>query len=87
MCQIFNVTGRVQGVFFRDSTREVAESLNIAGHAVNLPNGSVEVRACGSENDIAHLGQWLRKGPRLASVDDVVRKNVDCSSPVGFTVG
>ena len=64
------VTGRVQGVFFRQSTREVAESLILNGHAINLPDGSVEVRACGADDAIDALGQWLRKGPRLASVND-----------------
>lgn len=81
------MTGRVQGVFFRDSTREVAESLNLTGHAINLADGSVEVRACGSEDAIDQLGEWLRKGPRLASVATVERIEVSCSQPRGFSTG
>jgi acylphosphatase len=81
------VTGRVQGVFFREGTREVAESLNVNGHAINLADGSVEVRACGSDDAIDALGQWLQKGPRLASVTTVDRIDVSCSQPPGFTTG
>ena len=46
--RLFTVHGRVQGVWFRDSTRREAERLAIAGHAINLPDGKVEVLACGS---------------------------------------
>jgi len=87
VCQLFVVNGRVQGVFFRQSTRDVAESLILNGHAINLPDGSVEVRACGSDDAIDALGQWLRKGPRLASVTTVDRIDVSCSQPVGFITG
>ncbi|MED5461716.1 MAG: acylphosphatase, partial [Pseudomonadota bacterium] len=49
MCRLFNVTGDVQGVFFRATTQTVAERLGVNGHAVNLLDGSVEVRACGDD--------------------------------------
>jgi acylphosphatase len=87
MCRSFKVTGRVQGVFFRDSTRDAAKSLNLAGHAINLPDGSVEVRACGSDDDIDRLAEWLRTGPRLASVENVETIDVRCSRPLGFKTG
>ena len=45
--RLFTVHGRVQGVWFRESTRREAEPLGIAGHAINLPDGSVEVFAVG----------------------------------------
>lgn len=87
MCLKFIVTGRVQGVFFRASTREVAESLNLSGHAINLPDGSVEVLACGSSEALERLYDWLKKGPRHASVASVESVDVPCSKPTGFTVG
>jgi acylphosphatase len=45
VARIYTIKGRVQGVFFRASTRRVAESLGITGHAINLPDGDVEVIA------------------------------------------
>ena len=68
----FTVTGRVQGVFFRDSTRRVAESLALVGHAINLSDGSVEVLACGDKEALASLAKWLHDGPPLASVTAVI---------------
>jgi len=77
----------VQGVFFRDSTRDVAHTLKLDGHAINLPDGSVEVVACGSDDAIARLCEWLQEGPRLASVTSVVRTDMSCEHPGGFTTG
>lgn len=65
------VSGRVQGVFFRESTRQEAESLGVTGSAVNLPDGRVEILACGEEPAVRALVDWLREGPRLAEVEDV----------------
>ncbi len=67
------VTGKVQGVFFRASTREQALQLNIKGYAKNLSGGEVEVIACGNKDAIGQLKQWLNCGPKYAKV-----KNVDC---------
>jgi acylphosphatase len=68
----FTITGRVQGVFFRDSTRRVAESLALVGHAINLSDGSVEVLACGEADALASLEKWLHEGPPQASVTAVI---------------
>lgn len=87
MCRQFVVKGRVQGVFFRASTRDVAESLGIKGHAINLANGDVEVLACGSELATERLLEWLKVGPQLASVDDVEEKKVHCLHPGRFETG
>lgn len=87
MCRLFTVTGRVQGVFFRASTRNTALSLGLTGHAINLPDGSVEVRACGDEDALNQLREWLDHGPRHASVTRVVETPVTCTSPGRFTTG
>ena len=87
MCRVFRVTGRVQGVFFRASTRGIAEPLNIRGHAINLADGSVEVRACGDDSSIDQLVSWLHRGPRHASVIAVEEQDTTCTHPDRFSTG
>ena len=70
-CRRFSVSGRVQGVFFRASARDVAVDLSLTGYARNMADGSVEVLACGSQDAIEKLAAWLREGPRMASVSSV----------------
>ncbi|SFC66329.1 acylphosphatase [Pseudoalteromonas denitrificans] len=65
------VSGKVQGVWFRASTKEAAQNLNIKGYAKNLSNGDVEVMATGSDNDLLHLITFLSQGPELAVVDNI----------------
>jgi acylphosphatase len=67
----FRITGKVQGVYFRHSTRKEAERLGLAGVARNLPDGSVEVIARGAPEAVAELRQWLERGPSMARVDSV----------------
>jgi len=83
----FTVKGRVQGVFFRDSTRRVAQRLGLAGHAINLPNGDVEVFACGDAAALAELRAWLRIGPRMAEVSDVLEQDAEWQAVTGFRTG
>lgn len=72
----FIVTGKVQGVFFRASTREQAQRLGLRGHAKNLADGSVEVLAVGDAGAIDALEDWLRQGPPLARVDGLLREDL-----------
>ncbi len=76
----FIVTGRVQGVFFRASTRAQAQSLGLAGHARNLADGSVEVLASGESAALDALEQWLQHGPPQARVERVERSAIDPAS-------
>lgn len=69
MCKRCLVSGIVQGVFFRASTQQQATKLGIGGYAKNLPDGRVEVLACGEQQNIDTLMEWLHDGPRLARVD------------------
>jgi acylphosphatase len=87
--RLFTVYGRVQGVWFRDSTRREAERLGIAGHAINLPDGSVEVLACGASSALDELANWLQSGPPMASVTrvDVRDAGADSDEPRGFRIG
>lgn len=65
------VSGRVQGVWYRAFAQEKARELGISGYAKNLPDGRVEVLACGSDNALEILRQWLWQGPSHAKVDHV----------------
>lgn len=65
------VTGRVQGVGYRDFVRTQARELQVTGWVRNTNNGDVEVLAEGEDVALAHLVWRLEKGPRGAVVDDV----------------
>ena len=60
--QIF-VSGSVQGVFFRESTRQIAGELMLSGYVRNLRDGRVEVCVAGDEVSIQSLIKWLKIGP------------------------
>lgn len=85
ICRQCRVTGRVQGVFFRDSTRQQATRLGLTGHARNLRDGSVEVLACGSETRVHQLCEWLWHGSPMADVKQVECETVDVPPTTHFT--
>jgi acylphosphatase len=85
IAQRFVVSGRVQGVYYRASTRAKAQELGIRGHARNLPDGSVEVLAVGGPDEVAQLEKWLWQGPPAAQVTSVVKQDASPdSAPSGF---
>jgi acylphosphatase len=86
-CRRFRITGHVQGVFFRDSTREQARNLGLTGNARNMPDGSVEVVACGSEDALLQLKIWLQSGPPMASVASVESTDIESPGFRNFTIG
>ncbi len=65
------ISGRVQGVFFRDSCRRLAEQHGVAGWVRNLPDGRVEAAFEGLPEDVRCLLDWAHRGPRLAVVEAV----------------
>lgn len=65
------VSGRVQGVWFRQSTLEAAQAHGLTGWVRNLDDGRVEVMACGNEHGLMQLEAWLSIGPELATVAEV----------------
>ena len=75
------VSGRVQGVFFRASARAKALELGVTGWARNLPDGRVEVLACGAEQALAALRDWLWAGPPQARVSEVSCRPVEITEP------
>lgn len=85
-CFRYRVSGRVQGVFFRATTRERALGLGLTGWVRNAPDGAVEVLACGEEANLAELESWLRRGPDLARVVSVEREPADPEVCRGFEI-
>ena len=67
----FKIIGRVQGVFFRDSTQRKATGLGLTGSAINLADGTVRVIAQGNESEINALLNWLQVGPEMSVVERV----------------
>jgi acylphosphatase len=75
------VSGRVQGVFYRASAAARARELGVTGYARNLPDGRVEVLACGTSAAVAAFIEWLQQGPPAARVADVRVEGVVAPQP------
>ena len=74
------VTGRVQGVFFRQETYRRALAEKVAGWVRNLPDGKLEAVFEGDAEPVEAMIRWCRSGPPLAQVNDV---QVEWSEPLG----
>ena len=84
------VIGRVQGVFFRVSTRDKAKELELRGWVRNVSDGSVELEASGPKEQLDLLVAWCRKGPSSARVDDLnvewVEEEIEFESGNNFEI-
>ena len=80
------ISGRVQGVWYRDSCRAEAERLGVAGSARNLPDGRVEVIAEGEPEAVAALEAWCGLGPPRAAVVRVVGTDEAPEGRAGFAI-
>lgn len=65
------VSGKIQGVFYRDYVRREAEKRQITGWVMNMQNGTVEILAEGSDSALAELQKACRKGPLMAHIEDI----------------
>ena len=84
----FVISGRVQGVFFRENTKKESVKLGLQGSAVNLSDGTVKVCLRGEINQIDLLERWLHVGPELAKVESVIEVDIDQQLELnGFKVG
>ncbi len=82
------VRGRVQGVYYRASARRQALAMGVTGHARNLPDGSVEVIAWGSQAAVQAFVDWLWIGPAAAKVSEVLVEPLQArpgERPFGFS--
>ncbi|RZS99670.1 acylphosphatase [Aquimarina brevivitae] len=68
------ITGKVQGVWYRKSTKETADQLGLVGYVQNLDNGNVYIEAEGAEAQLNKLVEWCHQGPEFALVADVKKK-------------
>ena len=84
----FVISGRVQGVFFRENTKKESVKLGLQGSAMNLSDGTVKVCLRGEINQIDLLERWLHVGPELAKVKSVIEVDIDQQLELnGFKVG
>jgi acylphosphatase len=80
------VHGRVQGVFFRDTARRMAEQRGLAGWARNVPDGTVEAVFEGEPEAVERLVAFCREGPRGAAVERVEICDEEPEGVRGFSV-
>jgi acylphosphatase len=80
------VSGRVQGVFFRDTCRRVASQAGVAGWASNLSDGRVEVVVEGDPGAVDEVVQWCHEGTRYSSVESVEVTEEKPEGTRGFSI-
>ncbi len=80
------VSGKVQGVGFRQHTAEQAERLDLDGWVRNLPGGQVEVLLEGEEGQVQELAVWLEQGPPQARVDTLELSPQPVQGITGFLI-
>lgn len=82
----FLISGRVQGVWFRKYTKEIADEMKISGYVRNLPDGRVEAVATLKEEQLKAFLEALKKGPPLAKVDNIEVEEIDEEYKNGFEI-
>ena len=83
-CKKCLVGGRVQGVFYRASAARRAQELHLQGYARNLPDGRVEVLACGEEPAVSAFVSWLWIGSSASQVTSVEVSDVSAAAAHGM---
>ena len=85
-CRHAYVSGKVQGVYFRQATQEQADALDLDGWVRNLADGRVEVLFEGEMAAVECLQQWLQRGPQQAEVSSVEVSEAPLQGIAGFIV-
>jgi acylphosphatase len=80
------ISGKVQGVFFRASAKDVADEIGIIGWVKNTEEGDVEIKASGSDDQLQEFIEWCKVGPRRAVVTNVQVTNVEEENFKSFEV-
>jgi acylphosphatase len=80
------IKGKVQGVYYRASAKEAADSAGITGWVKNTREGHVEALASGSEADIQRFIAWCKRGPERAVVSEVIVSEGAGPVPAGFSI-
>ncbi len=87
ICRHCVVSGTVQGVFYRQNTKQQAELRNLTGWVRNLDDGRVEALICGEENLVAELQTWMQRGPPRAIVTKLEVNDKDYDDQlIGFII-
>lgn len=81
-----HITGKVQGVWFRQSTANTGQALGVSGFVKNMPDGSVYAEVSGEEMAVQTFLDYCRKGPELALVDQVIMHPIEVIHSKGFRV-
>lgn len=84
--RIILITGKVQGVFFRVSTKQIADNLQLHGWVRNSSDGKVEVYVTGEEEIVMQFIYWCKQGPPLAEVENVIVENCVAEEIYGFEI-
>ena len=80
------IKGKVQGVFFRATAKDIADRLGIQGWVRNLPDKNVEIIATATDELLAQLIEWCKKGPPRAIVDEVIIEDMEAQPAQGFRI-
>ena len=80
------VKGKVQGVFYRASAKEMADLLGITGWIKNLPDKNVEIKATSADDLLQQFIVWCKKGPSRAKVDEVIIEELPFEPFNGFRI-
>ena len=80
------VTGKVQGVFYRQTARDKASAIGLKGYVENLANGNVRIIVTGEDGLIEEFYQWCRTGPRDARVSSITRTTIPLMSFPDFSI-
>ena len=80
------IKGKVQGVFYRATAKEVADQLSIKGWAKNLPDKNVEIVATSSPEILQQFIDWCKQGPPKAKVDQVIIEELNLEEFNGFRI-
>jgi acylphosphatase len=80
------IKGKVQGVFYRATAKDVADLLGIKGWVKNLPHSNVEITATATEELLQKFISWCKQGPPKARVDEVVVEELSLEEFKGFKI-
>ena len=83
---VVKITGKVQGVFFRDTARHAATELGLSGFARNEPDGSVYIEVEGEERDLNQFLKWCPQGSELSEVESVKHSEHEPAGHQGFEI-
>ena len=80
------IKGKVQGVFYRATAKDVADMLGVKGWVRNLPDNNVEVTATATDELLQKFIAWCKQGPPKARVEEVIVEDLSFEEFNGFTI-